>query len=318
MQNKIYFVYKYTFPNGKVYIGQTHKGSRRYGRISSYKDMLVRKAMDKYPTFEKQILEYCSSENVDEREQFYIQQYKSMNMQFGYNLASGNKNKELAESVRKRISEKRKGSQMPLEVKEKISKAVVQINPNTLDAINRFYSLSEAARETGIDFTTISSVCRRESSTAGGYYWCFEDEFDDDYVPRDIKWRGHIYTEEERKAISKRYSGENNPMFGTHRSKGDNPHAKAVIQYSLDGKYLAKYDCAKTAASVIGAEGIHSNICKCAKGIKKSAGGFIWRYEGSDIPVNPYIRKTTKGYRHTKEAKEKMRIARLSRNKEDN
>ena len=47
--DKKYFIYKYTFPTGKVYIGQTYEGSRRYGRITSYKNMLVRRAMDKYP-----------------------------------------------------------------------------------------------------------------------------------------------------------------------------------------------------------------------------------------------------------------------------
>ena len=84
MEQRIYFIYKYTFPNGKVYIGQTYKGSRRFGRVSSYKDMLVRRAMDKYPNFSKEILEYCSTDVVDEREQFYIAFFNSMNKEFGY------------------------------------------------------------------------------------------------------------------------------------------------------------------------------------------------------------------------------------------
>jgi len=314
MNQRIYFIYKYTFPNGKVYIGQTYKGSRRFGRVSSYKDMLVRRAMDRYPNFEKEILEYCSAEKVDEREQFYINVYQSMNMQFGYNLSSGgNKNKILAESVKKIISEKAKGRKRTQEDIEKISKPVIQIEPDTLNVIQRYYSMSDASNKTGIDFSTISSVCRRKSSTAGGYYWCFEDDYDDNFIPRESKWRGHVYTDEERLKISKRYSGSNNPMYGTHRKGGDNPHAMPILQYSLDGNFIAKYDCARTACEVLGIDKHHSTVCKCAKGKAKSAANYIWRYEGSPLPVEPYIKQTTKGYKHTDSAKQLMREARLGK-----
>ena len=307
MSDKSYFIYKYTFPNGKIYIGQTYEGSRRFGRISSYKNMLVRRAMDKYPNFEKEIVEYCSVENVDDRERYYIQLYNSFNKQFGYNLTSGGQtNKELSEDVRKIISEKRKGKKLSPEVIEKMSKAVIQIDSESLNAINRFSSMSEASLQTGIDFSTISSVCRRKSSTAGGYYWCFEEDYDDDYVPRDIKWKGHIYTDEERKERSIKYSGKNNPMYGIHRYGGSNPHSLPVLQYDLNGKFIAKYDCVKTACQILNILDKYSSICRCAKGNIKSSANYIWRYENSDIPVIPYERKTTKGFKHSDESKKKM------------
>lgn len=312
--DKKYFIYKYTFPNGKVYIGQTYEGSRRYGRITSYKNMLVRRAMDKYPDFKKEIVEYCSLENVDARERFYISFFNSANKQFGYNLTSGGQaNKTLSDEVRKIISEKHKGKTVSFETKEKLSKAVIQIDPNTLDSIKRYYSILEASLETGIDYSTISSVCNRKSSTAGGYYWCFEDEYDDSYLPRECLYKGHIYTDEERKERSLMYSGQNNPMYGVHRFGGENPNAIPVLQYSLQGEFLAKYDCVLTACVQLQAESKYSNICRCANGKLKSAAGYIWRYEGSDIPVGPYIRMKTKGYKHTIEAKDKMRKARIGK-----
>lgn len=313
-KERIYFIYKYTFPNGKVYIGQTYKESRRFGRVSSYKNMLVRKAMDKYPNFEKDIIEYCSKSNVDEREQFYIKLFNSMNKQFGYNLCSGGSfNKVLSDETKKRISEKHKGKKLSKEAIEKLSKAVIQIDQKTLDVINRFASVQEASRELGIDMSTISSVCRRKSSTAGGYYWCFEDDYDDSYVPRKIQWRGHVYSDEERLKLSKRYSGKNNPMHGTHRSKEENPHAIPVNQYSLKGKFIARFDCVKTAVEMLNISESYSNVCRCAKGRLKSAGGFIWRYDFADVPITEYKRKTTLGYKHTNEAKDKMSKARLGK-----
>ena len=55
MNDRQYFVYKYTFPNGKVYIGQTYKGSGRYGKTNKYKGTLVENAMIKYSNYKKEI-----------------------------------------------------------------------------------------------------------------------------------------------------------------------------------------------------------------------------------------------------------------------
>ena len=314
VDERVYFIYKYTFPNGKIYIGQTYKGSRRFGRVSSYKNMLVRRAMDKYPNFEKEIVEYCSFESVDEREQFYIEYYSSMNKELGYNLTSGGQtNKHLSAEVRKVISEKRKGAKMAQDVKERISKPVIQIEPSTLNAINRFYSIMDAASNTGVDYSTISSVCNRKSSTAGGFFWCFEEDYDDSYVPREIGYRGHIYTDEERLERSIMYSGVNNPMYGTHRRGSDNPHSIPVYQYSLKGKFIAKYDCVRTACHILHLESNYSAICSCARGKLKQASNFIWRYDGSENDIEEYVRHTTKGYRHTEAAKDKMRVARIGK-----
>ena len=50
-KERIYFIYKYTFPNGKVYIGQTYKGSGRYGNCNKYLGTLVGNTMNKYSSF---------------------------------------------------------------------------------------------------------------------------------------------------------------------------------------------------------------------------------------------------------------------------
>nr|DAE44749.1 MAG TPA: GIY-YIG nuclease superfamily protein [Caudoviricetes sp.] len=36
MKEKIYFIYKYEWDDGSVYIGQTYHGSGRYGNIGKY------------------------------------------------------------------------------------------------------------------------------------------------------------------------------------------------------------------------------------------------------------------------------------------
>ena len=56
---------------------------------------------------------------------------------------------------------------------------------------------------------------------------------------------------------------------------------KAVQQFSKDGKLVAEYESLSIA---YGATGTHvSNITKCAKGVYKTAGGYIWKYKNETM-----------------------------------
>lgn len=92
-------IYKITNTiNGKVYIGQTIQSFKR--RIKSHKshlqshkhhNELLQRAYDKYgwDVFEVEIIEKCDSENLDERERFWIDKYDATNHELGYNFESG-------------------------------------------------------------------------------------------------------------------------------------------------------------------------------------------------------------------------------------
>lgn len=60
--------------------------------------------------------------------------------------------------------------------------------------------------------------------------------------------------------------------------KGWEKKKKKVAQYTLDGKLIAIYDGVRVAER---ATGIRS-IDKCAKGKRKTAGGFVWKYVSSE------------------------------------
>ena len=117
---------------------------------------------------------------------------------------------------------------------------------------------------------------------------------------------GRKLSEELREQIRERTSGENNPFYGKRHTKeakekirqkaigrkdsdevklkksnatkgGNNPRAKITLQYDMDGNFITSWGCAKYAASEL-------NICSkgitaCCRGVRKSAGGFIWRYQ---------------------------------------
>lgn len=91
---KIYFIYKYEWDDGSVYIGQTYHGSGRFGKISDYKQSKkAYRKMIKHPNFEKSIIEDNLQEcDVDRFEIYYIWLYNSyskLNPEFGLNLTYG-------------------------------------------------------------------------------------------------------------------------------------------------------------------------------------------------------------------------------------
>ena len=54
------------------------------------------------------------------------------------------------------------------------------------------------------------------------------------------------------------------------------PHQKKVIQLTLDNKNVEKYKSTAEASKITGIQ--QANISACARGKRKQAGGYIWKY----------------------------------------
>lgn len=87
----ILYIYKIiNIINNKIYIGK-HLDKSKSG-MDGYlgSGVLIKKARLKYGDqyFKKEILEYCTLENVSEKEQYYINKFKSL-VPNGYNISKG-------------------------------------------------------------------------------------------------------------------------------------------------------------------------------------------------------------------------------------
>jgi len=51
----------------------------------------------------------------------------------------------------------------------------------------------------------------------------------------------------------------------------------AVLMFNKDGRFLCRFQDAKKAADATGI--FASNIRRCCRGVNKTAGGFVWKYE---------------------------------------
>lgn len=52
---------------------------------------------------------------------------------------------------------------------------------------------------------------------------------------------------------------------------------KIVLQYTLDGKFIAEYPCSKSASEIYNCN--YKNINRAARGAINSYVGYIWKYK---------------------------------------
>ena len=121
--------------NGKSYIGQSVNIERRWKeekRMSDTNDHLT-KSFLKYgiDNFTFSVIEECEIEELDEKEQFYIAKYNTMNPDFGYNMNSGgSKFKKWNDEIKEKISKGHIGKHHTEETKEKLRQFHLGLHPS--------------------------------------------------------------------------------------------------------------------------------------------------------------------------------------------
>ena len=152
----MYKVYKHTnLINGKSYIGITsQKVYKRWhpDHYISCKRFYAAIQEFGWQNFSHEVLyEVETKEEANRLEKEMIIQYKTTEAAFGYNISFGG------------IGGDNGGS-------EKQRKKVLCVETGVI-----YESIKEASRQTGIDNSGISKVCRGVRKTAGGYHWQYID-----------------------------------------------------------------------------------------------------------------------------------------------
>ena len=115
--------------NGKIYIGQTIQSLKN--RKKDHRNCMVRlqhlplyRAFRKYgfEKFEWTTIYSANDKNdLDKREKYYIQFYKTTRPPYGYNMTYGGEGGQHIEETKKKISESLKGRKFSEETKKKLS-----------------------------------------------------------------------------------------------------------------------------------------------------------------------------------------------------
>lgn len=201
-------IYMWTSPSGKSYIGQSVNLQKRRCAFLCFGDIYggqkINRARKKYNNkslWNYTILEYCDIDDLDEREEYYISLYNTINN--GYNCESGgHENKIVSDETKQKLSEAMKGNHLTEEQKRKMSEAKKgENNPiygkhrddETKDKIRlkrnkpviqftkegtfvaEYESALVAKNITGIDNGHIAYCCKGKRKSAGGFKWAYKN-----------------------------------------------------------------------------------------------------------------------------------------------
>jgi group I intron endonuclease len=74
-----------------------------------------------------------------------------------------------------------------------------------------------------------------------------------------------------------RYKSDTSPIISNDHKQIYNPKQCSVIQLDLNGNVITVFESVKTASEITGTN--RTNLIKCCRGTRNSAGGFTWRYK---------------------------------------
>ena len=239
------YIYKVTNKiNGKMYIGQHRYNGVGLDPMYFGSGVLLKKAYDKYgvENFDMELVEECPEEDLNPLEQLYIEHYNTLKPN-GYNLTEGGEGvsgfKFSPETIEK-LSLSHKGKKLSLETIEKM-------------------------RQNRIGYVTPESTKEKISNSLLGHYVSGETRKKmSESNKGHIAWNKGVETPIEVKMkISD--ANINNPLL-----------SKEVTQYKKDGTFVKTYASTAEAARTLNSSPSH--IAECCNGKRKTAYGYIWKY----------------------------------------
>lgn len=184
MQEKLCGIYciKNTL-NNKKYIGMSRDIKRRWSEhrtelnSHTHVNQYLQSAWDKYgkSNFKFYVIELCEEEKLSERECYYIQLYKSLSHENGYNLTTGGENTS-------------------------IGKSVIYLKDGTI-----YNYVNEAAQEANVQSVTMISWCRKKHN------YMYLDEYNTLSKTEKEYWKNFNWEEFDHQKLSQATSGDNNP-----------------------------------------------------------------------------------------------------------
>lgn len=234
------------------------------------------------------VLEFCDETIINEREQYYIHFYSTLIDLNGYNLDSGgNQNKrhsnitkmkiskahmgkKLSKETRIKISKNRKGKltgeshfmfgkHHTIETKEKLSKALTGMFAN-----EKHWSATKViCLNTGEVFPTMKQAGEEYNTFSENIHKCCKGERISSGVMEDgtpIQWAKY----------------DENKIYELPEYK-PKTNAKAVLQYDLEGNFIAEYESAREAEKVTGIG--YKMISRVCKGERERTHGCVFKFK---------------------------------------
>lgn len=300
--NDNYCVYKHTTPSGKVYIGLTMMDvKKRWDNGNGYKgNRHFTNAINKYGwgNITHEILnKNLSKKDASRLEQYYIYVYRSADPKYGYNKTTGGETGfEFTDEIKEKISiASKKTWEDPVyretmkkkiaqtwkdeNLRKKVSETTKQLHQDP-EYRRKYIAGRESFKKKVQGVNNWKHVSILQYSLCGEFVAKFETVSEAGAAigkpTQDIskclvgKYRhayGYIWV----------YANSKNIQDIIQKKTRPPKSCKRIKQYSLNGEYINTFDSISSAKKSLGRSRIR--ISECAQGLRRSAGGYIWRYE---------------------------------------
>ena len=264
---KLTGIYKITNKlNNKIYVGSGIDIKNRWNlhkfklKNNKHHSIKLQRSYNKHGIdhFIFEVLEYCSKDVLIEREQYWIDTLNSYNKGYNCNPIAGNtfgfKMSEDTKSIMSNIKSK-KGKLLNLDFsKIKTESFYQEIIPKEkdliVDILNPFYGKKHKE----------DSIKKMSEKALSGY----ETGKRKKLIGKDNPLYGKQLTNSHKNKISLANSGKNNP------------NSKKVFQYDLEMNLIKEWDSVGMVCKILNLS--VGNISSCCIGKRKTAYGFIWKY----------------------------------------
>jgi group I intron endonuclease len=245
--------------NGKIYVGSAQNFYHRYGqyrKLGGREDRPMARAIRKhgFENFTFSVLEWVDDVTMlITREQHYLDTLQPWDP-IGYNVAP------LAYSCLGIVHTSETRLKLSKACMGQNGRAVVQLDPVSGVFIAEYRSTGLATQATGIAGRPIHKVCCGVGVTAGGYHWCFKENYD----PATYQLR-------------------------QRKPRGGNAAARPVWQHDLDGQVLRMWDSPRLAAESVG---LHpDSVRHVCYGKIQTAGGYRWSFVTDPVAIDASHRR---------------------------
>lgn len=271
------FIYKYTFPDGKVYIGQTRRTMA--ARHREHIDPNIGptntgfwEAYQRFHTFDLNVLETIESESVDSlvaelnwKETAYIQQFHATDPEFGYNKMPrgrvfGEERITLEREYRKRYQ---KVIQAFYDFCAIVETKIFESNEPFTDEEKTF--LIDLMSDSRIDGTEEPREFSLDILST-------KDEMDLFFFEEDYGFAKFLYEQDLSDYIWNNVLKDADAILAEHRE------SKAIFQIDKEGNIIRKYSSLNEIMHVFNLARA-DNVLNVLKGRQKSAYGYYWKYK---------------------------------------
>lgn len=270
-------IYKYTFPDGKVYIGQTRRHPEKRKRehldeVAGPANSGFWEAYKKFGTYKYEELYQFECEDEEElvwrlnaTETYFIQQYQANNPHFGYNKASfGTASTKTNAILRKNYNEY---LERLLEERLKVYESAINKVWCTKEPLTEEekYLLRKKYRKQNIWQKYINKYDFDHLENND------EDEFDFE-IEEGLDIIRSLIIQEAEKEAEQYINGNYNQILNDERDK------KTIVQIDKDGNIIKEFYSLNDICQAFNVPRA-DNISNVLRGRQKSAYGYYWKYK---------------------------------------